>query len=492
MRVHRLAAFAIVCFTLAAGCGSWADGLACPPEGCAWTPAEWQRLTSLADRPVGRSAGLPPLPDDPSNRWANDREAARLGQIFFFDTGFSGPARQMDSLRRPTTLGRAPVGQPTELSCASCHDPLRGGTDVSSRPGHVSVGAGVTDVNALPTLNAARRRTLFWNGRMDSSWGLNALVAEGETTMNGTRLQVAHRLADRYGDAVQEVFGEVLPAGWRTRAAALPARGKPGRGCMAGDPGEPEQDAFDCLPRPDQDLADLLLVVWAKALAAYGRLLESRDSPFDRFVAEGPDSRHLSESAKRGARLFVGKASCIDCHSGPLLTDEGFHNVGVPQTGAGVPTPAECVADSPCDCVAGKACLPWGRWNGLSWQQDTATSWQALLTRHRDDGTAAPSPVPPTDEGLKGAWRTPSLRDVDLTAPYMHDGAYGSLEEVLEHYNSGGRGGAGAAVGTPSVKLKPLVLRAEEIADLVAFLKSLTGAQVPASLRDPTAGGTGR
>ena len=70
----------------------------------------------------------------------------------------------------------------------TCHDLERGGADVSSSPGHVSVGAGWTDVNALSVLNSAYRQVVFWNGRADSLWALNAVVAESSTTLNGNRL----------------------------------------------------------------------------------------------------------------------------------------------------------------------------------------------------------------------------------------------------------------------------------------------------------------
>jgi cytochrome c peroxidase len=476
----------------AAGCGRWADRLSCAEAGCEWTALEWERLASLADRPNAHAAGMGPVPTDPTNRFADDPQVARLGQSFYFDPGFSGPSRQVDSLRRPALTGRSPVDQPANVSCASCHDLLRGGTDVSSIPGHVSVGAGLTDVNALPTLNAARRRSLFWNGRMQSAWGLNALVGESETTMNGSRLQTAHRLRAEYGQVVQDLFVPlVLPGDWREQVRLLPPRGKPGkpnadRPCDPTDSSEPEGDAYDCMEGADQDLIDRLFVLWAKALAAYGRLLESRDSALDRFIAEGSGSGQLPGSAQRGARLFVGKAGCIDCHSGPLLTDEGFHNLGVPQIGPGVPTVADCVPLSSCDCLSGKSCLPWGRLWGVAWQTDEATArLRELIAEHSDGPSADPAPPPIADERLKGAWRTPSLRDVALTAPYMHDGAYGTLEEVLWHYNSGGRAVTAPTVGVPSVKLKPLGLSPDEVSDLLAFLKTLTGAPLPQELGGP-------
>ena len=463
----------VAALALAAGCGG-VDRLFCESEGCDWRPDEWRRVAALAN--------APPVPPDRTNRWADDPAAIALGRKLYFDVSFSGTSRLADSIRRPTTGGRAPAGQPINVSCATCHDLKHGGADVSSVPGNVSVGAGSTDVNALSVLNAAHRRTVFWNGRLDSLWALNLVVGESDTTMNGTRLQTAHVLADRYADDVQSVFSSVLAPDWRERARALPPSGKPGA------------PAYDALPTSDQALATTLLVVWAKAIAAYERQLVSRDSDFDRFVAEGPRSTRISSGAKRGARLFVGKAGCIDCHGGPLLTDDRFHNVGVPQGGPAVPLVSDCPAGSVCDCTgAGKNCLPWGAYNGLLWIRDTGPKWFPIIDAWNDDPAARPRApqVTPFDESLKGAWRTPSLRDVAVTAPYMHDGLYQTLEDVVWHYNTGGRSEVANAVGTPAAQLKPLGLSAGEVSDLVEFLRTLTGAPVDATVTevDASAGG---
>jgi cytochrome c peroxidase len=460
----------LVGLALLAGCG-WADDAFCGGQGCGWEPGAWQRLATLANPPAA--------PADPTNRWADDPAVAALGKRLFFDPSFSGPSRQADSLRRMTNESRAPAGQPINVSCATCHDLGRGGIDDSSVPGNVSVGAGVTDVNALPVINSAYRKAVFWNARLDSLWGLNLVVAESDTTLNGNRLQTAHVLADHYGDDISALFSPVLTPDWRARAAALPATGKPGVA------------AYDGLSKDDQALAITLLVVWAKAIAAYERQLVSRDSAFDRFIADGPRSNWIPASAQRGARLFVGKAACIDCHNGPLLTDDAFHDVGVPQSGPAVPLESDCTAGSFCDCTGGgKNCLPWGAYNGLIWMRDTGPKWYPIIDAWNDDPAATPHapPVPPFDPTLKGAWRTPSLRDVALTAPYMHDGVYQTLSDVLWHYNTGGRSEQAGAVGAPAVEVKPIGLSEDEIADLAEFLQTLTGAPLdPALIALPAA-----
>jgi cytochrome c peroxidase len=154
-----------------------------------------------------------------------------------------------------------------------------------------------------------------------------------------------------------------------------------------------------------------------KALAAYQRTVVSTESPFDRWRKGDPKA--VSASAKRGFDLFTGKANCATCHEGFNFTDNGFHNIGL--------KPAGNTADL-------------GRFG-----QRKVIS-------------------------MRGAFKTPTLRDIALTAPYMHNGMYRTLEEVVEHYDRGGD-----VQDNLSPEMKPLNLTEQEKADLVAFMKTLTG-----------------
>jgi cytochrome c peroxidase len=155
----------------------------------------------------------------------------------------------------------------------------------------------------------------------------------------------------------------------------------------------------------------------AKAIAAYERMILSGNAPYDRFRAG--DAAALSPAAKRGLALFSGKARCAPCHAGFNFTDEEFHNLGVGM-----------------DAV----------------QPDLGRFTVTKVEAH------------------KGAFKTPTLRDVARRPPYMHDGSLATLPEVVAFYNRG---------GTPnpalSVTIQPLHLTAAEQQDLVAFLESLTG-----------------
>jgi cytochrome c peroxidase len=157
----------------------------------------------------------------------------------------------------------------------------------------------------------------------------------------------------------------------------------------------------------------------ALALASFVRTLVTGDSPVDRFLLLG-DSAALTGVARRGFELFRGKAGCIRCHEPPLFTDETFHNTGI------------------------------------AWRDSVyADSGRNAVTGRYDD---------------IGAFKTPTLRNVTLTAPYTHDGSLPTLEAVVEFYDRGGNPNRHL-----DPMLRPLNLTGTERSDLVAFLRALTG-----------------
>lgn len=156
----------------------------------------------------------------------------------------------------------------------------------------------------------------------------------------------------------------------------------------------------------------------SEAIACFERTLLSGASAFDRYEWDGIPTA-LSDSAKRGLSLFRGKARCSTCHIGTNFTDEKFHNLGAGE-GAG----------------------------------------------QRDAGRAAVT----GDSADVGKFKTPSLRNIALTAPYMHDGSLKRLEDVIAFYDLGGRPNPNL-----DVEMKPLALSESEKSDLQAFLESLTG-----------------
>lgn len=159
----------------------------------------------------------------------------------------------------------------------------------------------------------------------------------------------------------------------------------------------------------------------AEAIAAYERTVLSTNSSFDKYVSG--DAKAMDEATIRGMALFKGKARCILCHNGPNFTDNQFHNLGVPQEGP--------------------------------MKEDLGRFY---VTRQERD---------------KGAFKTPTLRSITETAPYMHDGVFKTLEEVVEFLDKGGGKNSNL-----SALMKPLGLTKEEKADLIAFLKALSGEKI--------------
>ncbi len=179
-----------------------------------------------------------------------------------------------------------------------------------------------------------------------------------------------------------------------------------------------------------------------KAIAAFERTIVTTDSPFDRY-AKG-DRSALSASAVRGLTLFTGKARCILCHNGPAFTDSAFHNLGVPEP--------DFLKDPR---VLASLRFDAKRMGVPDYRSLTADPGRYLVTKQDKDF---------------GAFKTSTLRNVTSRTPYMHNGAFGTLPEVIAFYN---KGGGNDPRKDPLVQ--PLNLSEAEAADLLAFLESLTG-----------------
>lgn len=389
------------------------------------------------------------VPVNPSNRVADDTNAAVLGKKFFFDSRFSGTLGPANDGVTNGSLGKA--GDAGKVACVSCHAVADGGGDRRSRPGTVSLGVNYGRRNAPSVINAGYSELThnggyqLWDGRKDSLWAVALGPLEGPNEHAGSRLAYAHLIFDKYRADYELVFGTMPDL---TDTARFPAAGKPG------------VPAFDNMAPEDKKEVNKIYSNLGKALEAYQRKLVSPNfepSPFDKMLAG--DDAAMSPSAIRGARLFVGKAACDECHSNSLFTDFKFHNIGCPQQGEFVPTQDR------------------GRFSGLALLKADIFNRMGEFSDTKADSLGALDPTmpPPT---LDGAFKTPTLRNIAKTGPYMHDGVYRDLWEVVEHYNFGGN--TGAYSGTKEVTISPLLLDADELNDLVEFLRSLSdGAPLP-------------
>lgn len=439
---------ALVCWlglsTLLAGCGAAREGYEEEPTGAATEALHCARPDGFSDDEWSALKQLTPLPEvpiDTTNQYADAVHARKLGQQFFFDAGFSGP------LKVASDLGE--VGEIGKVACASCHSgPSM--DDRRSEPRTVSLGADFHSRNAPGIVNSSFYTWTNWGGRFSAQWELPMPVTESGVIMNGNRLQVAHRIFDVYRRDYERVFGALDPE-LGTNLERFPPAGKPKASATAAD------GAWEGMQAADQEIVNWVFVNYAKALGAYFRVLVSKNAPFDKFMAG--KHKALSAEAQRGAKLFVGKAHCSGCHSGSQFSDQRFHNLGVPQTGERVPASDD------------------GRFKDVPPLLTSAFNAAGPFSDDPEEGLrrleGLTNPMP---ESSKGSFRTAGLRGVAHTAPYMHSGQIGTLEEVVEFYN---QGGGTPVTGTKNPRLVPLGLTEDEKADIVAFLYALSGDPVP-------------
>jgi len=435
-RIHSLlGAITPALIAALAGCASeeeLVDGL--------FTPGEWAVVQTLSP--------LPEVPAEPTNKYADDPAAAKLGQRFFWEKGYSGPITVGDD---GTNGALGAQGETGKLACASCHNG-EWFIDRRSQPNNASLGADWIPRNANSIVNSAFYKPWCENdGISDSYWSDAMVDPEFTLALNGSRLRLAHVVYEKYRDEYDAAFDPDLDPGLD------PAANDP-RFPPEGAPGAP---AWDAMAPADQEIVTDVFVHFGKAVQAYMRLIVSRGAPFDRYVAG--DTSAISASAKNGLKLFVGKAACTACHAGPHFSDDDFHVNGLAPEGAHV-VPEETGREAVIQHVLDN---PFNSSGAYSDDKDTG----------RLDGLVA-------TEEARGKWRTKGLRQAEKTGPYMHTGQFETLREVIEFYNEGGA--ETGYVGKKDARVKPLNLTEAEIDDLVAFLESLTGEPVPADLQADT------
>jgi cytochrome c peroxidase len=304
------------------------------------------------------------------------------------------------------------------VSCATCHDPANAFTD------HYTVALGVSGRsgtrNAPTILNAMFSERLFWDGRVGSleEQAKQPLTNEFEMGMGSYDAVVARLVA--------------IPQYRRAFRLAFKNEG-------------------------------ITIDTIAKAIATYERTQLSGNSSFDRFI--GGNETAITDAQRRGWELFKGKAKCIDCHVqtplSPFFTDFKFHNTGV------------AASDALFDDLT----------RGTQKISDANSSGGATLTllAHSEGFSELGRFTFTLRQADIGAFKTPTLRDIELTSPYMHDGSLKTLIEVVRFYNRGGNPNSHL-----DERMRPLQLSDNEINDLVEFMRSLTSDDVPVPDHDPS------
>jgi cytochrome c peroxidase len=399
---------------------------------------------------------LPPPPPDRTNRYADDPQAADFGLKLFLDPRFSGRLLEGDNDGTPQTLGRK--GETGRVACAGCHVPKSGFLDSRTRGYAISLAAGWGRRHAPSLFDIGQARLLMWDGRRDALYNQIFEAIESPVEMNSSRLFVAQQLSRFHRKEYESIFGDLphfddpkeYPQIAPAQAGCQPKGVEPQLRCdgtahgMPGDRGE-----FDGLPAQKQDAVTRAVVNMGKAIGAYERKLTCGPGRLDAWANGKADA--MSDSELRGLKLFVGKANCVRCHSGPYFSDQRFHNVGlIPQTVAVV---FQDVVDD-------------GAYGGIG-----AALKDPLNSRGRfSDGD--PDRLPATlGEELRGAYKTPMLRCVNRRLAFMRTGQIRDLSDVVDFFDKGGS--PQTLVGRN--ELAPLNLVPAEKADLLQFLKTLDG-----------------
>ncbi len=379
---------------------------ACNPSSL--TEEEKRQVVSLA------LSSLPPVPDDPSNRFFESRAAAAFGATLFFDTDLSANG---------------------DIACATCHLVDRQFQD--DLP--LAKGLATTDRRTMPLAGVAYNSWQFWDGRKDTLWSQALGPMEDAREHGETRAGLAHTVARKYGDRYAAIFG-ALP-----NLVGVPAAASP-----LGDAAA--QAAWNAMAESDRAAIDAVFANLGKALAAFERSIQHEPTRFDRFaaalargVAPAGDAK-FSDLETEGLKLFLGKGQCINCHNGPRFTDGHFHNTGVPAV-AGLPDDrgrAQAISKLDAD-----------PFNCLGAFSDAAGRCDELRFMVREG------------EELERAFKTPSLRGAASRPPYMHSGQIATIEDVVEHYSH-----APAAPSGHS-EIRGIVLTERGRASLIAFLRTL-------------------
>lgn len=405
-----VAAISVFALLLGSGCGRSPD-LKRP-----WSAEEARLLRSLCLDTK--------LPASPGNRFADNVAAAELGKKLFFDSRLSASGK---------------------INCASCHDPKQWFTDGRG----LAVGKEQTARGAPSIIGSQWLPFVYWDGRKDSLWSQALGPIEADKEHGFSRVGVAHVLARHYREDYEAIFGALPPMSDSQR---FPSQARP----VEDDSTHPHQQAWQKMSTADREAVNRVFAHFGKAIEAYERKLLPRRAAFDKFACEvsvgDPATHHaaLSADALAGARQFIGVGGCVNCHNGPLLTDKGFHNLGL----AG---------------VAGRSGVDVGRTLGAAKVKKDPFSCGGRYSDDRDCEELRF--LNPRFDDFLGAFKTPTLRNVEKTAPYMHAGQHKTLLDVVNHYKE--------LPGKPRIGHRDLVLKKIDPSvdphKIVAFLKTLTG-----------------
>ncbi|MCF6287808.1 MAG: c-type cytochrome [Proteobacteria bacterium] len=364
---------------------------------------------------------------DVTNKVSGQKDAIALGSKLFFNPLLSGDGK---------------------VSCATCHDPDKGWSNhrkiTSLRPKHPAK-------RHVPSLWGVKySRWLFWDGRADSLWSQALKPIEDVSEMSGNRVQIVRLIRDApiLRQQYEKVFGPMPNILLTTK---LPSKARP----VSSDEQHPEHKAWIKLSPPVKQAVNVFFSNIGKAIAAFEETLVSKNSRFDQFARSidkntGYYSNSImSTSALNGLKTFIGKGGCTNCHFGPNFSDGEFHHSFL--------EPITLKHDL--GRYTGIKALLKDPFNSKSVFSDADKSWNILDYVYQN-------------AHFRGQFKTPSLRNIAQTYPYMHTGEFKDLYEVVHYYSSISKNINGNQ--RQELLLKSLDLSKKDINNLVEFLKTLS------------------
>ncbi len=355
--------------------------------------------------------------NDPTNKYLNNKHAIEFGEKLFFDPNLS---------------------KSNTISCSTCHHPNLSFSDGRKK----SFGTAETKRHSPTLLGVSHSKWFYWDGRRDSLWAQAITPIETKGEMNNNRASVINYVLsnEKYKKLLFTVDSNLSGQKYNIFKDASPYGN------------ETEKQNWEKLNAEKKNTINLLFSIIGKSLAAYISTIQHEPSELDKMIERMEENKalKLTQNQLNGLKLFLdtNKTHCMRCHNGPLLTNHGFHNIG---TGPDINNNFDYGR------LFGIQAVAYDVFNCRSQFSDAPDKCEHFMFAKKTNMSSTAA----------GAFKVPSLRNVFVTAPYMHDGRFETLKEIVQYYND---------PPDPNItphELPPLNLTDTEIDDLVEFLKIL-------------------
>lgn len=377
--------------------------------GQGWSDEDIERLQQF-------SLDRLPAVSDPSNKYLHNKKAIAFGKKLFSEKGLSSNG---------------------EVACSSCHIQKYQFTD--NRQLALGLRKGFRNTSTL--VNVGYQQWFFADGSKDSLWAQVLSSIENPSEQNFTRAEMMHFIANSsvYRRMYENTFDNKLPNS--SELERLPIKAGPNGNLQS-------LIAWKKISKDQRHQVNRMFTNIGKAIAAYVATIQVPETRFDDFIHDlktNRSSKQLTASEQRGFKVFLRQdVACTNCHSGPLFSNKAFHNIatGIPGKDNGRSEVIDGVVRDEFNCFS-------------QYSDAKPSDCTELKYINRDK------------HQLTGSYKTSTLRGIGKTAPYMHDGRFSTLNNVIHHYE------ATSQLSADTTDLSPFKLSEQERQDLVNFLLTL-------------------